>query len=159
MALVNRFHAVLVAAACVLGTAAQAASSASSAASDSVTTLLGSVSNSLGRSSESSKGGDKTAAAGDYKIMAVGEVPDAPVATLRLTLQAVADNKAGAEDELYLTLPRAAFEQARLRPGHIVTATPRPYGIEFSMAGSREAFFLVLHDEWYRDLQTQLVAL
>jgi hypothetical protein len=162
-----RFDALLFTAACALAAPVCAASSASSAASDSVTTLLGSVSNSLGRSSDSSKGGDKTAAAGDYKIIEVTEVPNAPnapnapnvqLATLRLKLQGVVQNTA-ADGELFLYLPRAAFEQGQLRVGHIVTATPRPYGLEFSRAATREAFFLVLHDEWYRDLQTRVVAL
>jgi hypothetical protein len=162
MAFDFRFSALLLPAACSFGAPVWAASSASSAASDSVTTLLGSVSNSLGRSSDSSKGGDKTAAAGDYEIIEITEVADAQVATLRLKLQALADNTA-ADDALYLYLPRAAFEQGQLRAGHIVTATPRPYGIEFAklnkLTATREAFFLVLHDEWYRDLQTQVVAL
>jgi hypothetical protein len=157
MALHNRFHAVLLLAACVFAAPVWAASSASSAASDSITTLLGSVSNSLGRSSDSSKGGDKSAAAGDYRIIDVAEVSDAQVAMLRLKLQPVASDNT--DDELFLLLPRAAFEQGQLRAGHIVTATPRPYGIEFAKASTREAFFLVLHDDWYQDLQTQAVTL
>jgi hypothetical protein len=141
---------------------ALAASSASSAASDSVTTSLGSVSNSLGRSSDSSKGGEKTAAAGDYTIVAVTAVarPDVDrVDTVRLTLHAVAKTDAQADDELYLYVPRATLVQAQLTAGQMVTATPRPYGTEFSATASREAFFLVLQDEWLRDLRTQVVTL
>ncbi len=141
---------------------AQAASSASSAASDSVTTSLGSVSNSLGRSSDSSKGGDKTAAAGDYRIVAVTAAarPDLDRAdTVRLTLQAVAKTDAQADDELYLYLPRATLVQAELGAGQLITATPRAYGTEFSNTVSRQAFFLVLQDEWFRDLKTTVVTL
>jgi hypothetical protein len=141
-------------------TPAQAASSASSAVSDSVTTSVGSVSNSLGRSSDSSKGGDKTAAAGDYKVVdvVVAQRPaiDGPD-TVRLSLQPVAG--ASADGELYLYVPRATLTQAQLATGQIVTATPRPYGTEFSVAHTRQAFFLVLQDEWYRDLRTQVVTL
>jgi hypothetical protein len=144
-----------------------AASSASSAASDSVTQILGSFSNSLGKSSDSSKGGEK-AAAGDYKIIEVAEVfEDLKTAQadpsivgterLRLKLQAVAD--ASPAGELYLYLPRAAVAQGRLQAGHVVTAKPRPYGVEFSATATQQAFFLVLHDDWYQDLQTRVVSL
>jgi hypothetical protein len=160
------------------GAPAWAASSASSAASDSITTLSGSVSTSLGKSSDSSKGGDKSAAAGDYKIIEVAQAahpnaaqpsaaqpnaahpaaPDAVAAdTMRLKLQAVADSSA--DGEFYLYLPRAALAQSRLNTGHIVTVTPRPYGIEFANTSSREAFFLVLQDDWYRELQTKALTL
>jgi hypothetical protein len=161
----NFSHAANLALACGLTMVtlqAQAASSASSAASDSVTTLVGSVSNSFGRSSDSSKGGDKTAAAGDYKIVAVTATarPDGDLAdTLRLTLQAVNKTDAQADDELYLYLPRATLVQAQLAAGQLITATPRPYGTEFSNTTSRQAFFLVLQDEWYRDLKTTVVTL
>jgi hypothetical protein len=148
-----------------------AASSASSAASDSVTQILGSFSTSLGKSSDSSKGGEK-AAAGDYKIIDVAEVFEAPrtaqhdigVAApepggdrLRLKLQAVADTSPAGE--LYLVLPRAAVAQGRLEAGHVVTAKTRPYGLEFSVATTQQPFFLVLHDDWFRELQTRPVSL
>jgi hypothetical protein len=148
-----------------------AASSASSAASDSVGRILGSFSNSLGRSSDSSTGGEK-AAAGDYKVIEVAEVFDdiVPASTvagteralgddrLRLKLQAVADDSpAGA---FYLYLPRAALQQGQVAVGHVVSAKARPYGLEFSATTTtREPFFLVLHDDWYQDLQTRVVSL
>jgi hypothetical protein len=150
---------------------AWAASSASSAASDSVGRILGSFSNSLGRSSDSSTGGEK-AAAGDYKVIEVAEVFDdivpSPVVAgaeptgtadrLRLKLQAVTDDSpAGA---FYLYLPRAAVQQGGVEVGHVVSAKARPYGLEFSATTTtREAFFLVLHDDWYQDLQTRVVSL
>jgi hypothetical protein len=150
---------------CWVAVPAQAASSASSAVSDSLTTSVGSVSNSFGRSSDSSKGGEKTAAAGDYKIV---DVTTATAASnpelgrpdmLRLTLQAVSKTDAQADDELYLYVPRATLMQAQLAAGQMVTATPRPYGTEFSHTTSKQAFFLVLQDAWYRDLRTQAVTL
>jgi hypothetical protein len=139
---------------------ALAASSASSAVSDSLTTSVGSVSNSLGRSSDSSKGGEKTAAVGDYKIVEVtaAKRPAMDGAdTVRLTLHAVAAT--APDDELFLYVPRATLNQAQLAAGQVVTATPRPYGTEFSLATTGQAFFLVLQDEWYRDLRTQAVTL
>jgi hypothetical protein len=166
-----------------LATPVWAASSASSAASDSVGRILGSFSNSLGRSSDSSTGGEKSAA-GDYKVIEVAELFDdiVPVATaaatatvagaesggtggtagvgdrLRLKLQALADDSpAGA---FYLYLPRAAVQQGQVAVGHVVSAKARPYGLEFSAATTtQQPFFLVLHDDWYRDLQTRPVSL
>jgi hypothetical protein len=76
---------------------------------------------------------------------------------LRLKLQAVAD--ASPTGEFYLYLPRAAVAQGGLQTGHVVTAKPRPYGLEFSVATTQQPFFLVLHDDWFRDLQTQVVSL
>jgi hypothetical protein len=157
--------ALLASLCCLAALPAQAASSASSAVSDSLTTSVGSVSNSFGRSSDSSKGGDKTAAAGDYKIVAVtaaipASSPDLDrTDTLRLTLQAVTKTDAQADDEFYLYVPRATLVQAQLAAGQLVTATPRPYGTEFSHSSSKQAFFLVLQDEWFRDLRTQAVTL
>jgi hypothetical protein len=66
---------------------------------------------------------------------------------------------AGEEGALTLTLPRAAFEQGGLSAGQIVAARHRPYGVEFARADTREAFFLVLDDAWYRELGTHPVTL
>jgi hypothetical protein len=130
------------------------ASSASSASSESV----GSVSTSFGKSSDGSSK-TTTAAAGDYKIVALAAGPERP-GMLRMTLRAVAADSADAEFDLYL--PQAVAEQARLAEGGIVTARPRPYGTEFAHRADgtdRQAFYLVLADDWYRELQSRAVQL
>ncbi len=137
---------------------ALAASSASSASSDSITASVGSVSTSFGKSSDSSSA-TTTAANGDYKIVALAAAPDRQ-GTLRVKLQALAEGSAEAEFTLYL--PQAVAEQARLAEGGIVTARQRPYGTEFAYGADgnqRQAFFLVLADDWYRELQTRAVQL
>ncbi len=134
---------------------ARAGSSASSAVSDSVATSVGSVSDSFGRSSDSSTHGDKTAA-GDYRIVDLAAAPERPGA-VRLKLQAVANE--GADGELLLIVPQATADQSHLAAGQILTARPRPYGVEFARSGDRQPFFLVLDDDWYRELQTHVVKL
>ncbi|HEY1392530.1 MAG TPA: hypothetical protein VFV25_04110, partial [Methylibium sp.] len=63
------------------------------------------------------------------------------------------------KDEFYLYLPQAAYEQAKLAPGRTVTARQRPYGVEFAGGEPRQAFFLALDDDWYRELQAKAVTL
>ena len=43
--------------------------------------------------------------------------------------------------------------------GQIVAARQRPYGVEFAKGDTGKAFFLVLHDAWYRELQSNAVVL
>ncbi len=131
---------------------AWAASSTSSAASDSASTSVGSISNSFERSSDSSS--KKNVAQGDYRIIEMADAPARP-GFVRLKLQALAD--AGPRGEFFLLLPQAAADQSRLAPGHVVSARQRGYGMEFSKAETKEAFFLVLTDEVYRELQTNKV--
>lgn len=138
---------------------AWAASSASSAVSDSLTTSSGSVSNSIQKSSDSSSGKDEKVAEGDYTIIEVAAAPARP-GTVRLKLQPVADTGTAAKSgEFFLFMPQEAFEQSRLGPGHVVTAKPRAYGLQFTQAASQKVFFLVLEDEQYRELQTKVVSL
>ena len=134
---------------------ASAESSASSAISDSITTSIGSLSTSVQKSSNSSSKGTNVAA-GDYAIVEVATLADKPGA-LRLTLQAVAD--ASPEGGLFLTLPAAVVQAQDLQAGRIITARPRDYGVEFANASTQQAFFLVLKDDWYRELQAHAVAL
>jgi hypothetical protein len=131
---------------------ALAASSAASSASESLTTSVGSLSNSVQGSSDSST---KTTALteGEYRIVAVAELPERP-GMLRMKLQAL-----GTDAEFFLTVPQAAFEQGQLAQGQVVAARARPYGFEFANGETRRAFFLVLADDWYRELQTKAVAL
>ncbi len=142
-----------------LGTApVLAASSASSAASDSITTSVGSVSDSIQKSSNSSSGKDEKVAEGDYRIVEVAAATQRP-GTVRLKLQAVADGTNKGAGEFFLFMPQEAFDQSHLGPGHVITAKPRPYGIQFTRAASQQAIFLVLDDERHRELQTKLVSL
>jgi hypothetical protein len=133
---------------------ALAASSASSASSESVSTSVGSISGSFEKSSDSSSG-DKKTAAGDYKVLEVAEAPNRPGMT-RMKLQALG---AGTDGEFYLYLPHQAAEGSRVAAGEMVTASARPYGLEFARRDTKEAFFLVLADGWMRELQTKPVTL
>ena len=146
--------ALTVALSCALPVAAE--SFASSASSASITASVGSVSTSFGKSSDSAT---KTAAAGDYLIVAIDAAAERP-GTLRLTLQARADHSA--DSEFYLYLPQAVAERAQLAQGGTVTARARPYGTEFTQrteTQANRAFFLVLADETYRELQARAVQL
>ena len=131
---------------------ALAASSASSAASEGASTSVGSSSTSVEKSSKSSSKDDKVAA-GDYRIVEIAEAAAQP-GKLRLTLRALE----GA-DEFFLVVSQEAAQQGRLSPGGVVTARTRDYGTEFSVADTKQAFFLVLHDEWRQELRTRPVTL
>jgi len=133
------------------------ASSASSAGSAS----SGSVSDSIKGSSDSSSGRTKTAQ-GDYRVIDVAPVDDKPD-MLRVALRAV---EAGDDRLLAFTLdvPRQALGARQLAAGDTVRATPRPYGIEFArtagtVGAGREAFFLVLADDWHAGLEPRAVEL
>lgn len=124
--------------------AAAGGSSASSASSTSVE-----------KSSDSSTS-NKGVAEGPYKIIDVAAVPERP-GTLRVKLQAVATP--GAEGEFFLYVPQQTVAQNRLAAGQTVLASQRPYGLEFAHAETRQAFFLVLDDAWFRDLASNPVTL
>jgi hypothetical protein len=134
---------------------ALAGSSAASSASDSITTSVGSISGSIQTSSGSSTKATGVAE-GDYKIIDVAVVPERP-GTVRMKLQALVDR--GADGEFFLYLPQEAAARAHLSQGQIVTARERPYGVEFAKGKTQQAFFLVLRDDWYRELQTNPVVL
>jgi|CXWL01.1.fsa_nt_gi hypothetical protein len=134
---------------------ALAGSSTSSAASEGGSASVGSLSTSIQKSSNSSSKGTDVAA-GEYKVIEIAAATDRP-GTLRITLQSVAD--ASADGELALYLPQAAADRGQLAAGQIVTASQRPYGLEFANGEPRQAFFLVLADDWYRELQTRVVTL
>jgi hypothetical protein len=124
------------------------ATSASSGSSVSV----GSLSESFRGSSDSSS--PNRTAAGDYRIEEVADLADRP-GMRRLRLHALAQPGG----EFFLDLPVAALDAAGLVAGHTVAARPRPYGIEFARADTRQAFFLVLADDWYRELDPRAVTL
>jgi hypothetical protein len=123
------------------------ASSASSAGSAS----SGSVSDSLHGSSKSSTGGDKTADA-DYRIIDVAAVPGR-AGIARITMRADDPSQ-----EIALDLPQAIVERQRLVPGDSVHSRKQVYGYEFARSDSREAFYLVLADDWYSDLAARPVS-
>lgn len=126
-------------------------SSASSAASESV----GSVSDSFGASSNSSSGETKVTD-GDYRVIEVAALEGRP-GMVRLTMQAL--DREGAAGQVTLNLPQGALKQRTLAAGDVVSARQRAYGYEFAHADTHQAFFLVLADEWYRDLQSRPVTL
>lgn len=176
--------AFLVAACCTaapvlaLDLASSTASSASSAGSASV----GSLSDSL-RSSSQSSAGPRQMADGAYRVIEVAEVEGLP-GQLRLTLQAQppwpataqapAVRSAAAAElaaaptpaptgaplqslQWELRLPRALVEREALAPGHLVRAARQPYGVAFARAEQSRPFFLVLLDEWQRELPARPV--
>ena len=75
---------------------------------------------------------------------------------LRLTLEPLATD--GVAAGFRLDLPLRALGDRPLSPGDAISARHRPYGLEFSRARTGDAFFLVLADEWQRDLQTRVLA-
>jgi hypothetical protein len=138
--------------ACVMPCRADSlASSASSAGSASI----GSLSDSIRGSSDSSNNKNNKLAEGDYRIIEVAAIAQRP-GMLRLKMQAAA--REDAEGELYLDLPRQALGAQGLAAGDVVSARQRPYGFEFARAETREPFFLVLADDWRRDLDPRPVS-
>jgi len=155
----NRLHISLVSLACLLGAAALPASASSttaSSASDSASSTASSTSDSLKKSSDGSSKTTTAVNSGDYEVMDVTQVAERP-GTVRLRLQAVADRSA--ESEFFLYLPQQTFAQAQLAAGQIVAARQRPYGLEFARSDSGKGFFLVMADDWARELPSHVVTL
>lgn len=121
------------------------AESFTSAASSAGSASSGSVSASLHGSSNSSKGEEKTAN-GDYRIVDVAQLPD-QAGQVRVTM--VAD---ASQQRIALDLPAAVFTQQGLGRGDYVHAERRVYGFEFARKDTREAFYLVLADNWHDEL-------
>ncbi|HEY6134880.1 MAG TPA: hypothetical protein VIW70_12935 [Rubrivivax sp.] len=149
-------HALAVCAAALLGVAALPAQAGSlvtsSAAGGSSASSASSAS--VGASSDSVT---KTAAAdGPYRITDVAAVPERP-GTVRVTLQALA--VAGPQGEYQLYMPQQALDKHQLGAGQTIVASPRAYGTEFAVADTRKAFFLVVSDEWERELASNPVVL
>lgn len=134
--------------------AAHAASSAASSASDSVTTSVGSVSASFQRSSDSST--NNKVADGEYKVIEMAAVPD-EAGKVRMKLQAMAPTTG--DKEFVLLLPQEAVERGHVRVGGVITARTHDYGYEFASLNDDKPFFLVLADEWFKELKSRPVAL
>ena len=82
---------------------------------------------------------------------------DEPPGSVRLKLQAVTD--AGEDGAFFLTLPMLLFDRSGLAAGQLVVVRHRPYGLEFAAGDTRQAFFIVLTDDWHRELQPHAVLL
>lgn len=149
--------ALCAAGALLAGAPAQASVTISDSISQSVTTLVGSLSDSVKQTSDSSSKRNKVQA-GDYKVMEVVAQAQERPGMARVKLQALAAN-AGPDGEFFLYLPRQAVDTGQLAVGGIVTASERPYGVEFASAATKQAFFLVLEDAWHRELNTKQVVL
>jgi hypothetical protein len=135
---------------------ASASSSIAAEGSSASSTSVGSSSTSVGKSSDSSSGKDKAVAEGDYRVIEVAAVVDQP-GKLRVRLQATADDSV--DGELLLTLPQAAVARGQLASGAVISARNRAYGVEFAAAATREPFFLVMRDDWFRELDSKPVTL
>jgi hypothetical protein len=127
------------------------ASSASGASSASV----GSLSDSVQGSSNSSTR-DRTVAGGDYRVIEVAAVDGRP-GLLRLTLRP--DDAGPDAAVLRLDLPQPTWQREGLRAGDLIQARPRPYGLELARADTRQAFYLLLADDWRRDLDARALSL
>lgn len=151
----NALALVALTAACLFpATEAPAASSTASLASKSASDSVGSISDS---SQTSSGGSSKTTnvAAGDYRVVAIAPVAER-TDLMRMTLRAGAD---GSSDEVQLLLPVKVAQASGVAEGHVLTARPRPYGVEFVDGQSKAPLFLVMNNDWQRDLGTQALSL
>jgi hypothetical protein len=135
------------------GLAISASSAGSSASSAGSASLRGS-SDSISGSSDSSRADEKVAE-GEYRVTAVQAVTG-QADMLRLTMEPLASRPGVAGFKL--DLPQRALGDRPLTPGATVSARHRPYGVEFARGDTRDAFFLVLADDWHRDLQTRVVS-
>jgi hypothetical protein len=129
------------------------ASSASSAGSAS----SGSVSDSLqGSSNSSTNDNNNRRADGTYQILEVTPTPGR-ANSARLAMQ-LGDDAAG---RIVLDLPQTIVERQALAGGALVHVQNRAYGLEFAQGegAQRQAFFLVLADEVYKELAARKVTL
>lgn len=145
------------------GITAHAESFASSAISNSVSASVGSVSTSFNASSDASSPG-RPVAAGAWRVMDMAAAPGRE-GFVRLALRAEAGGAAGTNDEAVLFLPHETVARAALAVGQIIHARERSYGLELASGETAEraqraaAFFLVVADDVYRELQTRPVKL
>ncbi|MFM1987702.1 MAG: hypothetical protein RJA99_659 [Pseudomonadota bacterium] len=126
------------------GSSAAGGSSASSAASESV------------EGSSNSSARAVAAADGPYRVAELAPVPDRPD-VLRLTLQPLAG--ATGDGPLRLVVPRQAVERGGVAEGGTVLAAQRAYGVAFANGVTRREFFLVIAEDWHRELRATPVAL
>jgi hypothetical protein len=117
-----------------------------------------SASSAASSASDSSSASSKAArtAEGPYRILDVAALPGRP-GQLRLRLQALA--APGDDNEVLLDLPQQTVADAGLASGQTLTARARPYGTEFARLDSAQALFLVISDDWQRELPANPVQL
>lgn len=136
-----------------LAAPALAASSAASSASESIASASsGSVSDSIRGSSNSSSGTKNQVAQGQYQVVAMTAGERA--GTVVLQLQGLGEQ---AQRSFELVLPQLAAAEGQLAAGSVVSARERGYGWEFASEATQQAFFLVVADAIYQDLQTRVV--
>jgi hypothetical protein len=137
--------------------AAAADTLASSAIFNSFSASVGSVSTSFNASSDASSPG-RPLRTGEYRVQQLAAAPGRE-GYVRLTLRAQPEVAGASDDHLYL--PQATVAQAGLVEGQTITASARPYGLELAKGTgqARAAFFLIVADERYRELQTRPVTL
>jgi hypothetical protein len=118
-----------------------------------------SASSATSAASDSSASSAKAIAQADgpYRVVDITPVPERP-GTVRMTLQALAEG-AAPDATLTLHVPQQALERGGVAAGVTVTASQRPYGVEFAHADTRRAFFLVLHEAFDRELRSNPVTL
>lgn len=126
--------------------ASSAGSSASSAGSASVRGSSNSLTSSSGEEKKQAEVKD-----GDYRVAAVETVAERP-GLLRLTLEA---QGAAPSDAMRLDVPVRAFGEQPPVAGEVIQASHRPYGLQFARGADRQAFFLVLADNWNRELDAR----
>jgi hypothetical protein len=157
---------LLAAVACCIGASAFAldlASSTASSASSAGSASVGSASDSL-RGSSNSSAGPRQMAAGHYRIIQVTAAPD-DSERWRLTLagpETAGSALPGAEGgavavQWNLQVPRTVAEREGLTPGLVLRAAPQAYGVSFAVTGQTQPFFLVLTEEWQRELPARPV--
>lgn len=157
--------AAVAAAVALFALPAAADTMASSAIFNSFSASVGSISTSFNASSDASSPG-RPLRAGDYRVSEIVAAAGRD-GYVRLTLRAlnegVPDTAAAADDAYHLYLPVQTVARAALVAGQVISARGRPYGLELARLAAdgrtREAFFLVVDDERYRELQTRAVTL
>ncbi len=128
-----------------------AASSAASSLSDSLSESSKGISDSIHGSSNSSSPDNKQVK-GEYKVIDMADAAGKP-GMVDVRLQHVVA-LGTAEDEIVLTLPRVAAVNGHVAKDAVISATQRPYGIEFAAGQPHAAFFLALADDWTSDLKS-----
>lgn len=129
------------------GLTASSAAGGSSASSVS----LGSVENSSDSATKA-----LTEINGPYRVVEMTPMPERP-GMLRVKLQALAT--AQGDDVVQIYVPLKALERGDIRTGKTVLAHQRPYGVEFASAETQQAFFLLLADDWHKELSSKPVTL
>jgi hypothetical protein len=130
------------------GTPAFAASfvMSSTSATDGASASVGASSHSSNRSSDASSP-RRPLAQGEYRVQQVAQVaPGVQAVTLAAT--------DGAPTRITLRLADRVVADGALAVGQRIKAHDRPYGMELARADTRQAFFLLLDDDWARELKT-----